>query len=344
MPSVDQSKVGPGAATAPKVSVIVPMHNVECYLSRCLDSLVDQTLEGVEVILIDDCSIDGTFSIASDYAHGRELWHLVRNESNLGISAVRNMGVAMAQGEYVGFVDSDDWVEPTMFETLLRAVQSTESDASQIQYEVRSRFGHNPNTQAEIIRTLSGQEALGEMLREEKYGVCFYLYRKDLFPTGAEWFPVGLTCEDRIANSWLLPKARSVAVSNRVEYYYFLNLGSISYSGLDRRGLDLLEADKRVVANVERLQNLDLLKLARDRAAKGSYSLLVKWARFGVTDPLLNKDEVLPLLWDDFRMNYQTLMKSQLSLPKKIVAWQLRHCSSLLKLEFALHNALVRRR
>lgn len=344
MPSVVRSALKCGATVAPKVSVIVPMYNVGEFLERCLDSIEAQTLEDIEVILVDDCSTDNTHAIATEYVARNDSWRIARNEVNRGLSAARNVGIELAQGDYIGFIDSDDWVEPTMFETLLGIAVSTESDVAQAQYELRSAPRETPVQQDNDVRVLTGIESLENMFLSEKYAVWFMLYKRNLFAEEADWFPEGLTCEDRVFNSIFLPKARRVAVSNRVEYYYFQNLGSISHSGLSTRALDLLEADKRVVANVDKLQNPYLSKLARDRAAKGSYSLLVKWARFGITDPHLRESEILPLLRNDFEENYPTLMKSHLSLSKKIVAWQLRYCPSLLKLEFALYNAIALRK
>ena len=326
----------------PQVSVIVPMYNVEQFLPRCLDSIDAQTLRDIEVILIDDCSTDGSLAIANEYARTRDSWTVAKNAANLGISAVRNLGVSLAKGDFIGFVDSDDWVEPTMFETLLNAALLTKSSISQVQYEIRSTPMAAPRNQDEAIRVISGLEALEEMLLTEKYAVWFMLYHRSLFSKNKEWFPTGLTCEDRVANSWILPQAERVAISNRIEYYYYLNLGSISYSGLDRRSLDILEADKLLVANIEKLSNRRLLQLAHSRAAKGPFSLLVKWARFGITDSSLVEEEILPALWNDFRISYSSLMASPLSLPKKIVAWQLRNCPSLLKWEFSLYDTITR--
>lgn len=330
--------------THPKVSVVVPLYNVKPFLDRCLASLEAQTLHGIEVILIDDCSTDGTLSKASEYAKRNASWRIIQHETNRGLSAARNTGIAAAKGGFIGFVDSDDWVEPTMFETLLRIALESGCDIAQVQYELRSADGKPASQPNETIRTMTGLEALREMLLSEKYAVWFMLYKRSLLGMSGSWFPEGLTCEDRVFNSEFLPKAHCVAASSRIEYYYFQNLGSLSHSGLSLRGLDLLEADKRVVSNVDALGDETLSKLARERAAKGSYSLLVKWARFGTTDPNLNENEVLPSLWYNFRKNYRTLMHSPLPVLKKLVAWQLRHCPTLLKLELSTYNAIANAR
>ena len=169
------------------------------------------------------------------------------------------------------------------------------------------------------------------------------LYARSLFRQDGTDFVPGLTCEDRIANAKLIASARRVVVSNREEYLYFTNQGSISYNGLDARAFDIFDADDIVVSVVEQLGDADLAELARDRAAKGAFSLLVKWARFGIADVQLTEREALPPLWERFERDYPRLMASPISAPKKIAAWQLKHCPALLRAEFRLLNALTNR-
>lgn len=329
--------------SAPFVTVIVPIYNVAPFLDRCLRSLELQTFRDMEVILVDDCSTDGSLEIARRYAESSESWRLVVHDGNKGLSGARNTGIALARGSYIGFVDSDDWTQLTMFETLARVSREYDADVSQVDYALLSSDDEPLSQPGERVFTMTGRQALAQMLEQERYAVWFRIYRRELFDgIGGGWFPEGLTCEDRVFNSWMLPRAARVAQSNRIEYVYFQNRGSLSFSGLTARGLDLLEADRRMVRFVEGLGDEQLLKLARDRAAKGPYSLLVKWARFGVTDAALDADETLSLLWDAYRANYCTVMKSQLSLAKKIVAWQLRYCSGLLKLEMRAYERIAR--
>jgi glycosyltransferase involved in cell wall biosynthesis len=104
----------------PAVSIIVPIYNVENYLSRCIDSLLCQTLENIEIILIDDGSTDQSGRYADEYSE-RDARIQVIHKENGGLSSARNAGLEVARGEYVGFVDSDDWVKNNMFEKLYNA-------------------------------------------------------------------------------------------------------------------------------------------------------------------------------------------------------------------------------
>lgn len=102
---------------APKVSVIVPVYNVKEYLRQCLDSVVSQTLKDVEIILVNDGSTDGSDKICIEYAKKDNRIKVV-NQQNAGLAAARQAGLDVAQGEYIGFVDSDDYLEPTMYQEL----------------------------------------------------------------------------------------------------------------------------------------------------------------------------------------------------------------------------------
>lgn len=106
-----------------RVSVIVPCYNAARFLPACLDSLLAQTLEGLEIIAIDDASTDGSAQILRQYAQKHARINVYTFPQNRGVSAARNQGISMAQGEYIGFCDADDWAEPEMFVQLLAAAQ-----------------------------------------------------------------------------------------------------------------------------------------------------------------------------------------------------------------------------
>ena len=121
---MSEKEIGP----RPKISIIVPVYNVEKYLHRCIDSILVQTFTDFECIFIDDGSTDGSGRILDEYAteDGRVR---VIHQANAGVSAARNAGLAMAHGEWIGFVDSDDWIEPNMYEYLYANAKNTNADA-----------------------------------------------------------------------------------------------------------------------------------------------------------------------------------------------------------------------
>ena len=110
-----------------KISVIVPVYKVEPYLRKCLDSIVGQTYRNLEIILVDDGSPDNCGAICDEYAAGDERIKVIHKE-NGGVASARNAGLDMATGDYIGWVDSDDWIEPEMFEAMLEAMASRNAD------------------------------------------------------------------------------------------------------------------------------------------------------------------------------------------------------------------------
>ncbi|WP_409415528.1 glycosyltransferase family 2 protein [Flavobacterium sp. PS2] len=102
----------------PKISVIIPVFNAEKFIERCLDSVLFQTLADIEIICIDDCSSDNSFNILKEYEVKNDRLKCYKNEQNIGQGLTRNRGIDVAQGEYIAFVDSDDWIESDMYQSL----------------------------------------------------------------------------------------------------------------------------------------------------------------------------------------------------------------------------------
>ena len=104
----------------PKISVIIPVYNVEKYLPKCLDSLINQTLSDIEIICINDCSTDNSLEILEEYASKDERIKIIDLKENQGAAAARNKGLEIAKGEYLGFVDPDDYVDLNFYEELYK--------------------------------------------------------------------------------------------------------------------------------------------------------------------------------------------------------------------------------
>lgn len=113
---------------SPKVTVIVPFYKVQKYFERCLNSIVSQTIKELEIILIDDCGGDRSIEIAQEFAQRDSRIKIIQNEKNKGQGYSRNVGTRLAKGEYVAFVDSDDWLEPEMYELLYKKAVQTDAD------------------------------------------------------------------------------------------------------------------------------------------------------------------------------------------------------------------------
>ena len=119
----------------PKISVIIPIFNVEKYINQCLNSLIKQTLNDIEFICIDDCSTDDSFKIIKEYEKKDNRVKVVQMQRNSGQGAARNRGLELAKGEYIGFVDPDDWIEPDMYEKMYNQAKNLESDIVICEYK-----------------------------------------------------------------------------------------------------------------------------------------------------------------------------------------------------------------
>ena len=117
----------------PKVSIIVPIYNSEKYMEKCIDSILNQTLNDIEIILVNDGSTDSSLEIAERYKQ-RDKRVIIINQINSGPSIARNNGIKIATGKYIGFVDSDDYIEKTMYEKLFEVADNNKVNVAMCNY------------------------------------------------------------------------------------------------------------------------------------------------------------------------------------------------------------------
>lgn len=218
-----------------KISVIVPVYNTKKYLSRCLDSLLGQTLRGIEIIIIDDGSTDGSGQVCSEYA-SRDRRITLLSQQNRGQAAARNLGIdrAMESGsEYLAFVDSDDWVLPEYFETLYSISGGELSSVLYFESEKAPAVKDCP------VRKVSAEEyyCRSGVLPFVLWGK---LYRKELFSTLR--LPDLRHNEDTFSVYRLLFSSKTVNVAFAPLYCYFQNPNGVSASARTADRLSELEA------------------------------------------------------------------------------------------------------
>lgn len=208
-----------------KVSVIVPVYNVEPYLRKCLDSILAQTYQNLEIILVDDGSTDKSGTICDEYAGRDDRIHVIHKE-NGGVSSARNAGLTAADGEYIGWVDADDWIEPDMYAYLLSCILRYGADIAicsrKEEYRKRSVFrGWDEE------RMLNKEEALGLLLENDVLQNFLWdkLWRRDLYRGIV--FPEGRTFEDIAVMHRLFERAEGVICLPEAKYHYFQREGSI---------------------------------------------------------------------------------------------------------------------
>ena len=208
-----------------KISIIIPIYNREKSLKKCLDSVIRQTYENLEIILVDDGSQDNSGIICDDYAN-TDKRILVIHQQNAGVSAARNAGLAMVTGDYIGWVDSDDWIEPDMYECMLKNAQEYKADivvcSRMERYEDRSIFRGWQKTEI-----LNKEQATQMLLNDECMQNYLWdkLFRNDLLADIT--FPVGRTYEDIAVMYKVFKRVERVVCLPQAKYNYRQHSGSI---------------------------------------------------------------------------------------------------------------------
>lgn len=224
-----------------RISVIVPIYKVEAFLNRCVDSILNQSYRNLEIILVDDGSPDNCGLICDEYARWDERIVVV-HKKNGGLSSARNAGLDIATGEYIGFVDSDDYLAPDMYEKMYKALTESESDlcicgTSYVDEEGAPFHQEIPSTMCDEILD---QKSLYAKLQQQDY---FYyvtawtkLYRSEVFADIR--FPEGRLHEDEFTAHHVFGKCTRTVTLEEPLYYYVQRAGSIMNSGISIKKVD----------------------------------------------------------------------------------------------------------
>ncbi len=219
------------ADARPLVSVIVPCYNVEKYLPECLDSLIYQTYTNIEILIIDDGSRDDTSAVAKDYADKYECVHYYYKD-NGGLSSARNMGIEYASGDYLAFVDSDDWVDEDYIEKLYKAMTDNYADIAACGYvEEGDASGRVSFERKMVLSPYKAMKILGDIYPDENVLLvlaCNKLFKRKAFDTIR--FPEGRIHEDEFIAHRIIAQADSIAVIPDCLYHYRIREDSISGS------------------------------------------------------------------------------------------------------------------
>lgn len=224
-----------------KISIIVPIYNVEAYLKKCIDSILNQTMENIEIILVDDGSKDKSGEICDEYKQKDDRIAVI-HKKNGGLSSARNAGLKIATGELIGFIDSDDWIEPDYFHILYDGMMAYKADISVMHYTKVTNY----NEIEFITKKKAGwvsfnrQNAMESFITGDfiGYSACNKLYRRTLFD--GICYPEGMLMEDKATTYKLIHKANSVVVNESGKYHYYLRNDSIMQSQFNRKKFDSL--------------------------------------------------------------------------------------------------------
>lgn len=206
------------------ISIIVPVYNVEPYLRKCLDSILGQTHRDLEILIIDDGSTDGSGKICDEYRYDERV--RVFHTENRGLSAARNLGLDSASGDWIGFVDSDDWIEPDMYEVLIRKGEETGADV--VECGCHADYTTTSYEHSAIQRTVCGIDAVEALIKGEiRTQVWNKIWRSTLFTDVR--FPEGRSFED-VATTYKLVGNATVTGEPEPPYHWIQRKSSISQS------------------------------------------------------------------------------------------------------------------
>lgn len=262
-----------------KISVIVPVYNVEQYLERCVDSIINQTYTNLEIILVNDGSTDNSGKLCDELAKKDERIRVIHKE-NGGLSDARNRGIDEAESDLVGFIDSDDYIDNDMYEVLLRNLNDTDADLSMCAlYDVYNNTPEEQVTNKEIWE-LSSEQAIKMVMEAKILSVTAVnkLYRKSLFSNLK--FEVGKIAEDAFIMIKLLDKCEKIVATNEKKYYYVHRENSITTQKFSTKFLNVIEA-------YEQNSNIIFEKYPK---LKDVAQTRMSWAYFYVLDRLLLDD------------------------------------------------------
>lgn len=229
----------------PLISIIVPIYNVENYLNKCIDSILAQTYRNIEIILSVSFGTDSCERICDEYALKDARVKVIKSEPR-GLSEGRNKGIDIATGDYLGFVDADDYIAPTMYEGLLQLAVGEDADVSvcgyALTFETSTKLAYPPLGNKRIMTNVEAIESL--FIAAPYGGVMAWnkLYKRKIFMDTNIKYPIGCLHEDNLTTYKLYFHANKVAFTNEVYYYYLQRTSSLMNQGFSIKEMTAVRA------------------------------------------------------------------------------------------------------
>lgn len=235
------------------VSIIIPVFNVKNYLERCVHSVINQTYFNLDIILVDDGSTDGSEKICDELARS-DIRIRVIHKRNGGLSSARNAGIQIARGEFIGFIDSDDYVKEDMYKTMLEFIRDDVdivTCGTAIVYDKKDYKRSFVYCNPKQVMYFSSMEAIKEMLLINNlcFSACDKLFRKELFKNIE--FPIGRLCEDLPTIYKVVKKSRKIVNIGDVKYLYYYRNNSISRSEFKLRRMDYVLFARDILLDIK---------------------------------------------------------------------------------------------
>lgn len=307
------------------ISVIIPVYQAEKYLKQCLNSIIEQDFQNLQIIIIDDGSTDNSLQIIKEYQK-KDNRILLLQQKNKGAGAARNLGLQNAKGDYIGFVDSDDWICRDMFTYLHSLLIKFQADIAGCDfYSCRERNyekikGNIKAENKEELTIMNQQELLQFFFRvngeKSFYAVWNMLYKKEILEN--VYFPEGKITEDLLFNYKAYCNCKKYVLSSYKKYFYYFNPKGVTRKSLGITDLALLENWDSIINDTKRRWP-NMLKYAELNRYRANFTLLSKAVLFGYS-----KNEIetafLDELVDELKNHERTLLLSKmLDIKRKIL-------------------------
>lgn len=290
-----------------KLSIIIPVYNTQPFLEKCLDSVVravDGIEDCVEVLVINDGSTDDSGKIIEKYCNSYSLWMKSYQKPNGGLSDVKNYGLERAQGEFIIFLDSDDYVDAPMYKNMLNKAEEEAADV--VVCDIRLVYDDETQNRVWPCAVTSRAGTFAQVMDMSMMPASWNKIVKKKLYQGLT-FPVGLNNEDVAVTPIVLARAEKIAVINEAYYNYYQRSGSIQNSSFDERRFVILKTSKLCV---ERLNGIDKEKQEQIKGSVYLHQILgiafypIRVEPFKRRYPLLKEymtqiKELFPDIWDN---------------------------------------------
>ena len=305
----------------PEISVIIPVYNGQSYISRCVESILRQTYEDYEILLIDDGSTDSSPIICDKYSTENSKIRVVHKE-NGGLSDARNMGIKESQGKYITFVDNDDWIEPQMLEKLYDAAKVHAADIVMCNHQMRYSGDDNKKeaqNENHFDKEYTQDEFLNILLRVNSnrcvHYACAKLYRRSVIEE-PEYFPYKMYNEDVEAMFKSTLRSSKIVEIGYVGYNYFYNSEGISHSTFGENFLSLTNVWDRVVELLQK-EKPEYAEYAILNRKRTCFTILWKSITYGSKETDKKYRKQLTDLRRELKSNIWDILKGSIVLNRK---------------------------
>lgn len=312
-----------------KVSIIVPIYNISDYIENCVGTLLKQSYPNIEILLVNDGSTDDSLDICKNLESLNKSVRLI-DKSNGGLSSARNAGIVQAQGEYIAFIDGDDWIETNYIEMLVNAIEEQNCDIAVVHMKKETNYlsyDVKPTVDETRWRFFSRDQAMRELFTTNNigYSACNKLYKKDLFKKIR--YPVGKLMEDKGTTYKIIDGASNgIVVSSAKIYHYYMRPTSIMKSKFNIRRFDSFDIHEDILKYIKS-KYPQLTELVEGRYVYEALRMIMSMIEGNFHEKsgykrcidIIQQYSIVVFRQSETTMLYKIILKSVLTFPNAII-------------------------